>query len=102
MVNVPPYCGVPRLSHQFPVAAVVVVAVVAVVSMVAVDVVDTVVGGVETVVDTVVVVVEEIGVVAVLHDDNISDVTKRTLINTKIIPLFIETSYFNNTFNKLI
>jgi hypothetical protein len=90
IVNVPPYVGVPRLSHQFPVEVVVDV-VVAVA-----DAVD--VGTVEVVVDIILVVVVVVGdmlvVVAVVvvveeeQDANASDVTKSKLITIQT-PLFI-------------
>jgi len=88
-VIVPPYCGVPRLSHQFPVTAVVVaVVVVGVVVLVVVVVV---------VVLVVVVVVDvgvEVDVVVLLHDAKTSDVTMRQVSNPQIIPLFIQISFF--------
>jgi hypothetical protein len=88
-VSEPPYCGVPRISHQFPVALVVVaVVVVGVVIWVVVVVV---------VVLVVVVVVDvgvEVDVVVLLHDAKTSDVTMRKVSNAQIIPLFIQTSIY--------
>jgi hypothetical protein len=83
----PPYCGLPRLSHQFP----------------AFEVVGFVVGAiVGTVVDVVLVVIV-VGVVAwvdvevgvdVVQDARISDVTMRQVSNIQIVPLFILDSFF--------
>ena len=89
MVSVPPYCGVPRLSHQFPVE----VAVTAVVTAV-VDVVDVVVCRLVVVV----VVVAAAGVVEVVEvvvvdfeeqDAKTSDVTIRQVSTIQITPFFI-------------
>ena len=90
VTNVPPYCGVPRLSHQCPVG--VVVTVVVPTADVVVDVVTVVtVADVEVVVD-----VLDIGLVVVVdvvddftHDAKINDVTMRQVSSTQIIPLFI-------------
>ena len=92
MVSVPPYCGVPRLSHQFPVE----VAVTAVVTAV-VDVVDVVVCRLVVVVVVVVAagVVEVVEVVEVVvvdfeeQDANTSDVTIRQVSTIQITPFFI-------------
>jgi hypothetical protein len=93
---VPPYCGVPRLSHQFPVAVVVVVAVVEVVTFEAVVVVLVVV-----VVFVVVVDAEVVDVVFVVQDANKSDATRTKVSVIQVIPLFIQTSfYFWNTTGK--
>jgi len=88
VTNVPPYCGVPRLSHQFPVVVVVTVVVTA--ADVVVEVI-TLAVGVDAVVD-----VLDIGVVVVVdvvddftHDAKINDVTMRQVSSTQIIPLFI-------------
>jgi hypothetical protein len=90
---VPPYCGVPRVSHQFPVTAVVVaVVVVGVVVLVVVVVVVFVVVVVE-----VVCVGVEVDVVVLLHDVKTSDVTMRQVSNPQIILLFIQISFFYNT-----
>jgi hypothetical protein len=89
IVNVPPYVGIPRLSHQFPVEVVVDV-VVAVA-----DVVD--VGTVEVVVEIILVVVVVgdilvvVAVVVVVEEEQdaiASDVTKSKLIAIQT-PLFI-------------
>jgi hypothetical protein len=83
-VIVPPYCGVPWESHQFPVALVVVaVVVVAVVAVVVVFVV---------VVVLVVVVVVVDDVVFVVQDAKIMAVTIRQESTIQVIPLFIQTS----------
>jgi hypothetical protein len=86
-IIVPPYCGVPRLSHQFPVTAVVV----------AVVVVGVVVLGVVVVVLLVVVVVcvgVEVDEVVLLHDAKTSDATTRQVTNIQVIPFFIQTSIY--------
>jgi hypothetical protein len=89
---VPPYCGVPRLSHQLPVAVVVVVAVVEVVTFEVVVVV---------VVFVVVVDAEVDDVVFVVQDANKSDATRTKVSVIQVIPLFIQTSfYFWNTTGK--
>jgi hypothetical protein len=83
-VIVPPYCGVPWESHQFPVALVVVaVVVVAVVAVVVVFV---------FVVVLVVVVVVVDDVVFVVQDAKIMAVTIRQESTIQVIPLFIQTS----------
>jgi len=90
-VSEPPYCGVPRISHQFPVALVVVaVVVVGVVVVVVVLVVVVVVVVVVLVVDVGI----EVDVVVLLHDAKTSDVTMRKVSNAQIIPLFIQTSIY--------
>jgi hypothetical protein len=66
----PPYCGLPRLSHQFPVVVVVVV-----------------IGGAVAVV--VVVVDVGVDVVEVPQDAKTSDVTMRQVNTIQIAPLFI-------------
>ena len=85
-VIVPPYWGVPRLSHQFPVEVEVAVTAVVAAALV-VDVVlevDIVVEVVVTVVDVVVVVV-----VDELQDAKTSEITMRLVSATQIIPFFI-------------
>jgi len=83
-VIVPPYCGVPWESHQFPVALVVVaVVVVAVVAVVEVFVVVVVLVVVVVVVDDVVFVVQDAKIIAV---------TIRQESTIQVIPLFIQTS----------
>jgi hypothetical protein len=92
---VPPYCGVPRLSHQFPVTVVVVVAVVVTFEVVVVVVL------VVVVVFVVVVDAEVVDVVFVVQDANKSDTTRTKVSVIQIIPLFIQTSfYFWNTTGK--
>jgi hypothetical protein len=66
----------------------------------AVVVVEDVIGKADTVVDVVLATAGEVVDVVELHDANSNDVTKRRLSDAKIIPFFIETSCFNNTFNK--
>ena len=91
-VIVPPYCGWPRLSHQFPPAEVV-VDFVKVGAVLAVEI-----GGEVGLVAVVVVVagaVEvDVDVVDVLQDAKISDITKRQVSAIQIIPLFISSSYY--------
>jgi hypothetical protein len=88
IVNEPPYFGVPRLSHQFPVE-VVFTAVVAV-PVVVVDVVLTTVDVVVVVVDVVVVlVVVALAVVEEPQDARSSDATRRRLTVIQITPFFI-------------
>ena len=84
----PPYCGLPRLSHQFPVVAVVVVLVVDVGGAVVVVVVLVVV--VVVVVDFDVVVVVD---VVLVQDTKTSDITMRQVSAIQIVPLFIHTSF---------
>jgi enterochelin esterase-like enzyme len=94
---VPPYCGVPRLSHQLPVLVVVAGAVTAedVVVAAAVDVVTTV----DVVATAVVVVVEAAAVVEVVEEvDELQDATNIVITRTKvainqIILLFINCSF---------
>ena len=99
-VRVPPYWGVPALSHQFPVPEVVdVTAAVVDVVLTAVDVVEM------TAVVVVVVVVKgcvvvDVVVVDELQEAKITDATMRKLANIQIIPLFTYFSflleYFEN------
>jgi hypothetical protein len=89
MVIVPPYCGVPRLSHQVPVATVVVVDAVVVGTVVVTLVVGFVVWvGVVVVVDVEIDVVPE-------QDTKTSDVIMRNVSTIQIAPLFIHTSFLN-------
>jgi len=78
----PPYCGWPRLSHQFPVVAVVVVVGLVVVAVVVV----VVVAGVT--------VVFVPWVVVLAHDAITSDITMRHVNNNQIAPFFIQTSLY--------
>ena len=87
----PPYCGVPRLSHQFPVDVFVVVAVEATIATV-----DTVeVTAVEVIADVLEVVVGTVGVVDVLdlvedeQDANTIEVAMSKVINNPVNPFFI-------------
>jgi hypothetical protein len=80
---VPPYCGVPRLSHQFPVLVVVAETSAVVVVL---NGVDTVVGVVVTIV--VGVVVDTGVVVDELQDAKTNDITTMRLVNTVQIVLF--------------
>jgi len=94
-VITPPYLGVPKLSHQFPVEVVVAVTAAVVDVLVWSDVVVTLVvvavvalAVVDMVVDDVVVVVDE------LQDANTNESTMRLVNATQIIPFFIATSIF--------
>jgi hypothetical protein len=90
MVIVPPYFGVPRLSHQFPVEVVVVPTAAVVVVLVGVETVVDVVAVV--VIDAVVVVVDvvvKVAVVAEPQDASTSDITTRLVSNIQNTPLFI-------------
>jgi len=84
-VNViaPPYCGTPRLFHQFPVEVVVAAVVTTAVDVVEVGVIAVVVEvvGVFVVVGAVVVVEEQ--------DANTSDVTMRQVSAIQIAPFFM-------------
>jgi hypothetical protein len=97
-VIMPPYCGVPRLSHQLPVLVVVtdtaeVVADVDVV--VAVVVLVAVVDSCAVVVIRVVVAVEVVAVVfEELQDARTRDKTKMPIRITQFLPLFIKSSSF--------
>jgi hypothetical protein len=88
-VIVPPYWGVPRVSHHFPVVVVVAV------MLVGVDVVDEVVDimAVVVVVVEIMVGVVVVAVVAVvfdeLHDARTSESTRRKVIITQIALFFI-------------
>jgi hypothetical protein len=91
IVIVPPYCGLPRLSHQFPVAVVVTVAVAVAVAVV--DVVDVAVEFVVVVVvitglDVVVVVVAFGVVVDLLQDASINAAGIKKLNTSKTILFF--------------
>ena len=97
IVNEPPYFGVPRLSHHFPVE-VVLTAVVAVPVVVVVVVVTTAVDVVVVVAaaDVVVFVVFVVLVVfAEPQDASTIDVTKRKLSAIQITPFFIYPPLFN-------
>jgi hypothetical protein len=99
IVIVPPYRGVPRLSHQFPVEDVVVAVAAVVVVLVGVDAVIAVVDVV--MIDVVVVLVVDVVVdvvVAELQDDNTTDITTRLVSSIQKNPFFISTSCINNTF----
>jgi len=86
VVNVPPYCGLPRLSHQLPLAAVVV------------DIVVVGVVGMTVVVDVVVRVDVDVGVdvdvVDVAQDAKTSDVTMRHVSTIQIAAFFIYNSFY--------
>jgi len=86
-VIVPPYCGLPSLSHQLPVVAVVVTVVV-----IGTDVEVTFVVGAgtdEEMGEGVDVEVDVLVDVDVPQDAKTSDVTMRQIITTQIAPLFI-------------
>jgi len=89
-VIIPPYCGVPRVSHQFPVLVVVALTVTAVVvvDISAVEVVAEVTGFDVVVRADVVVDVEE-DVVDVAQDANTRDTTMRQVNIIQITPFFI-------------
>jgi|GEM_PF-1308870 hypothetical protein len=97
---VPPYCGVPRLSHHGPVDVVEATTPVDVAADVGEVGVDELVG----VIDVAKVDVVEVGAMVdvevvdvvdeLLQDDNTSDVTKRKASDTRIIPLFMCTFLF--------
>jgi molybdenum cofactor biosynthesis enzyme len=93
-VNVPPYCGVPRLSHQFPVEVVVTAVVTTAVDVVVVGTTVAVDVTVVTVVamDAVVAVVVGMLVVDELHDAKTSDITIRQVSPIQINLFFIQTS----------
>jgi hypothetical protein len=92
MVIVPPYLGLPRLSHQFPVVAVVVV----------VAVVDVTVFVGDIIVEVAVVVDAEVGCVVfvadvdVLQEDKTSDVNIRPVRTVQIAPFFTHISFLPN------
>lgn len=91
VTNVPPYIGVPRLSHQCPVDVVV-----AVVVTTADDVVDVVteVASVEVVMEVVVVDVCVVDVeLDVLQDAKTSEITMIQVSSTQITPLFMQASF---------
>jgi hypothetical protein len=92
-MTVPPYCGVPRLSHQFPVDVVLTVTVVVVDVLAAVVAIFVEVAEVDTVVVDLVNVVElDVVVDLVPQDASTIDVTMRKIITIQIVPLFICTS----------
>ena len=82
ITNSPPYCGVPSLSHQFPVVTVVAVVVLVVVIVLVVVVVVLVV--LDIVVDAVVDVV-----VFVAQDAKTRDVTRKQVSAIQMAPPFI-------------
>jgi hypothetical protein len=84
MTMVPPYCGFPNLSHQFPVVTAVDVDVTVVIAVVVVEVWVPVVAGV-----VVWVVVDVTVDVDVLQDAKSIDVNKRQVITIQIIFLVI-------------
>jgi len=91
-VNVPPYVGLPSLSHHFPVAEPVEVVEVGFV----VDTVEVVMLEVEVVVFVVfVVVVVVVVVVALLQDAKSIDVTIRNVIASQITPFFQNFLFFH-------
>jgi hypothetical protein len=97
-IKVPPYCGMPRLSHQFPVldvvtvtAAEVVTVAIGVVVVIEFVVVD---DGVVAVEDGLV-VVDIRGVVEELQDARTKDITRIPVKITQILPLFIRSSSIN-------
>ncbi len=95
----PPYCGVPRLSHQFPVELVDTVVVSVVLDVVEVEaIVEVVVVAITEVVVVVVGIVVEFVVVDEEQDANTIDVAKAKLSATQIIPFFIYTSAFYMNF----
>ena len=91
MVNVPPYCGVPKLSHQFPVL-VVVAAVVGAVDVVDVGIAGRSSGRWNNTVPLLLTVGSELLYVVVVdeeQDANTSDITMRTVSIIQMAPLFI-------------
>ena len=87
----PPYCGLPRLSHQFPVALVVVTLVVAVVVVVTFGVVAVVTIAVVGVV-VVDVIIDDV-VVDLLQDTKSKETTIRKVINTQVTLFFTYYSF---------
>jgi hypothetical protein len=88
---VPPYCGLPRLSHQFPPPEVV-AGFVDVGAVLLVVVRGAVVLGEEVVIAGAVEV--EVDVVEVLQDARTSDITMRPVSAIQIVPLFIQSSCY--------
>jgi hypothetical protein len=89
-VIVPPYCGVPRLSHQFPVEVVDAVVVTVALDVVEVEaIVEVLVVVITGVVVVVVGIVVELVVVDEEQDANTSDVTIRMISAIQVTPLFI-------------
>ena len=84
-VSVPPYCGVPSLSHQLPVALAVAVVVVVLGMVMGVDVAFEVGWDVVDAVD-----VEIVVVVDLAQDAETSDATMRHVRIIQIVPFFIE------------
>ena len=87
-VIVPPYCGTPNESHQWPVVVAVVVVLFVFDAVVVVAVVFVVV------VVLVVIDVDVIVVVVLLHDAKTSDVVMRQVSAIQITLLFIQTSFY--------
>jgi len=88
-VNVPPYCGIPRLSHQLPVDVVVAAVVTAAVDVVVVGIIAVVDVVVVAIAAVVVVVIGVLVVVDELQDANTSDATMRKVSAIQITPFFI-------------
>ena len=89
-VITPPYCGVPRLSHQFPVEVVDTVVVTIALDVVEVGViVEVVVVAITEVVVVVAGIVVELVVFDEEQDANTSDVTIKMVSAIQITPLFI-------------
>jgi hypothetical protein len=86
-VIVPPYFGVPRLSHQSPAAEVVVGAVVVTLAEVVVVVF-------LILVVVAAVVVDGDDVVLVIQDAKMRDATRIKVSTIQVIPLFIQTSFY--------
>jgi hypothetical protein len=82
-VSVPPYCGVPNLSHQFPVVALVAVVVVIWVALVVL------VRGVEVIEEVIVVDVVVDVFVDVEQDAKTSEMTMKLVNDNQIAPFFI-------------
>jgi len=88
MINSPPYCGFPSLSHQLPfVLAVVVVDLEVCIAVVVAIGIDAVVTAVVDVVVLVAIVVD------VVQDAKTSDVTMRQVNAIQVVPIFISSSY---------
>ena len=94
-IKVPPYCGVPRLSHQFPVLEVVTVTAAEVVTVgagVVVAIEFVVVADVVVTVEDRVVAVDVTGVVEELQDARMSDITKMPDSINQTLPFSIKSS----------
>jgi len=83
----PPYCGLPRLSHQFPDVEVVVTFAVELVIIVAVVLIIAVV----LVVEDEVAMIVDVAVVVLAQDAKTSDVNMRQVTSGQIAFLFIQT-----------